>query len=459
MGASAPVFTVLVRWWMGLVPDSIAWAQTFALVPLLFAPFVVFIAGRTAGASRAGATAVSCLCALSPMLLVQSARIKQYTWEYALSAVVVGIAAAVRRDGPTLRWSLIGAGVVTFSVAFSFVLVIPSALLYVVFAAAMLPTIRNRDGRPRFRPLVPQLVALTAAAVLAFAWKTAFVPSAPQALLDHWQNEFLGSGDSLDHTARQALLLLRGFWGAFFFRGTTVLLVIPLVGIVWYSWRRWRVAWWLLFAPLVAVAASAAQLYPLGSIVKNRVDAWLIPWIAVLLALTLTEIQRLPAVRRFSQQMPRRVAFAAAAVAGLLLAAAVARSATGYVPTRARLAVAELSQAAQRGEATFVAANDWPVALVFPGPVRFVTDRASETNFSAVLPGPTKSLHADDVARAARELRPACGHTATIVGVAEETLLPVLRQVGCAFTVEHASGTGTGQPHDDVVTVRLDPSG
>ena len=47
MGVGAPGFTIVMRWWMGLAEGSIPWAQTFALVPLLFAPFVVFIAAAS----------------------------------------------------------------------------------------------------------------------------------------------------------------------------------------------------------------------------------------------------------------------------------------------------------------------------------------------------------------------------------------------------------------------------
>ena len=51
MGVSAPGFTILMRWWIGLFPHSIPWAQTFALLPLLLVPFVIFAAARTAGAA------------------------------------------------------------------------------------------------------------------------------------------------------------------------------------------------------------------------------------------------------------------------------------------------------------------------------------------------------------------------------------------------------------------------
>ena len=453
MGASAPGFTILIRWWMGFFPDSIGWAQTFALVPLLFGPFVIFAAARIAGASRAAATVVACLCALSPMLLVESARLKQYTWEYALSALLVTIAAGARRDGPTLRWTIFAACTVVVAVAFSFALLIPSGLVFAVFAVAMLHETRTPEHHFEFRPIAVQAAVLACAGAFVIVWKQALLLDPPRSLLDHWQNEFLGSSGSFGHTARQAVVMARGFWGAFLYRGTTILLLIPVVGVVWYAWRRWRTAWWLLLAPLVAVVLSATQRYPLGSIDKDRVDSWLIPWIAVVVALTLTDVENLASVQRFLLRLPRVVAITAITVLALVLAVAVSRSAKGYVPTRARVAVAALARDADRGDVTYVAANDWPVDLLLPGTITIVTDHDSETDFSVVLDRQPRTLHIDDAVRAASELRPACGHTATIVGVARELLPPILRKVGCGFTVEHATTNGTRQPHDDIVTV------
>jgi hypothetical protein len=457
MGASAPGFTILIRWWMGFHPNSIGWAQTFALVPLLFAPFIIFAGARIAGASRAAATVAACLCALSPMLLVESARLKQYTWEFAFSALFVAIAAGVHRDGPTLRWTIFAACSVVIAVPFSFALVIPTALMFVVFAVAMLHEARTSERRLELRTIAVQMAVLGCAGAIVIVARQALLFDPPQSLNDHWQNEFLGSTPTLGHTARQAVLMVRGFWGAFLYRGTTILLIVPAVAVVWYAWRHWRTVWWLLLAPLVAVVLSVMQLYPLGSIVEDRVDSWLIPWIAVVVALTLTDIERLPDVRRFVRRIPRGAAIMAVTVLALLLVAAQARSAKGYVPTRARVAVASLARATSRGDVTYVIANDWPVDLLLPGPITIITDHASETDFSVVLDRQPRSLHADNAVLAASELRSACGHTATVVGVAPTSLRRIVQNVGCTFTVEKATTNGTSSPHDDIVTVNFAP--
>jgi hypothetical protein len=455
MGASAPGFSIVMRWWTGLVPGSVAWAQSFALVPLLFAPFVVFAATRTAGASRTAATVVACLSALSPMLLRESARVKQYTWEYALSAVLVAIAAAVHRDGPRMRLTILAACVVVVGVAFSFALLIPTALLSVVFAVALLREARTTEHRFDLRAIAARLAVLGSAAVVVLAWARAFLLDPPRPLLDHWQNTFLGSGGSLSHTARQAVVMLRGFWGAFIYRGSSVAVVIPVVAVAWFAWRRWRTEWWLLLAVPLAIALSATHRYPLGSIVLARVDAWLIPWIAVIVAITLTDFAALPVVHRVVGRVPMRARIVAVGVVAILLCAGVARDAKGYVPMRAQVAVGMLTRAADAAMLTYVAEDDWPVDLLLPGRIRIVTDHNSETNFSVVLDGQPRTLHFRDIQLAAGELRDACGHSATIVGVSRAALRPILRSVGCPLAAEHSTTNGTPLAHDDIVTVTL----
>jgi hypothetical protein len=211
----------------------------------------------------------------------------------------------------------------------------------------------------------------------------------------------------------------------------------------------------LLLAPIVAVALSAMQRYPLGSIVKNRVDAWLIPWVAVLLALALTDITNRAPLRRVARQFPRGLSIAIVAVAAVLYIAGDIHSATGYVPTRAHVAIAALTRASQHGNVTYIVANDWPVDLVLPGRITIVTDHNSETDFSVVPPPPYRTLHDDNATQAASELRPACGHTVTVVGITAESLRSILQHVGCPFTIQAATTNGTRQPHDDIVTVNM----
>jgi hypothetical protein len=457
MGVGATGFTIVMRWWMGVTGNSIPWAQSLAIVPFVIAPFVIFLAARITGASRAAATFIACLCALSPMLVMESARVKQYTWEYAFSAVLLAVAAAVRRDGPQVLWVIAGSCSVVVAVLFSFVMLFPAVLLALVFAVALVHEARAGDARFDLRPIAARLAILGGAGLIVLAWTGALLPNPPDRLQDHWRIGFLGSGSSLEHTGRQIVLLTRGFWSAFVLRGSTPLLVVPVALLAWFAWRHWRDAWWLLLAPVLAIVLSVSRRYPLGSIVQSRVDAWLIPWIAVMLALGLTDLVRLPAARRIVQKVPRAVWFVALGLVVLVLGAGVARDAEGYPTTDARAAVGAVVGAARAGEPAYVVKNDWPVDLLLPGRIRIVEDRTSESQFSVVPGHGIKSLDVDDPKLAARQLRSACGATATIAGVTTETLRDILPMVGCRSRTVRFATSGTGLPHDNVLTVRFAP--
>jgi len=454
MGVGAPGFTVVMRWWLGLTNSSIPWAQSFALVPLLFTPFVIFVAARIAGASRAAATLVACLCALSPMLITESARVKQYTWEYAFSAVLLAIAAVVRRDGITMRWTILAACSCVVAVLFSFAMLMPTALLSLVLTVALVHEARAGEHRFDLRRIAAPLAVLAGAGLVVALWAAALLPAdPPPALRAHWRIGFLGSEGSLTYTARQSVLLARGFWNAFVFRGSTAVLLVPVAILLWFAVRRWRTAWWLLTAPLLAIALSALEVYPLGSIVQARVDAWLIPWIAVTLALAVTDLFRVPRVRAALERVPQPARIAGLGVVLVLLSVGVTMDAKGYPRTRAERAVAALVRSERAGERTFLAWNDWPVELLLPGPIRIVDDRDSDSQFSVVRDRQPRTLHAEDRDLAARELRTACGHTATIVGVTKESLAAILPSVRCRSQIVGATTNDTGLPHDDVITV------
>ena len=382
---------------------------------------------------------------------------KQYTSEYVLSAVMVTIAAAVRRDGPTTRWTVLAACVTVVAVVFAGSMLIPSALLFIVMAVALLAEARAGDGALDLRTTWPRLAILGGAGVIVLAWAQAYLLHPSGALARYWRvrDGFLGSSGSLSHTARQAVALVRGFWAGFVFGGGTVLVIIPVVALAWFAWRRWRTSWWLLLAPVAAVALSAARRYPMGTIGKARIEAWLMPWIAVLVALTLAELARVlgtrPAVERVSITT-RRVTVG---VLALLLAAAALVGTTGYVPTRARRAAAAIAAARRTGRPAFITQNDYPVELLFPGPLRIVTDRRTAQGFSVVLSGQPRGLPNHDARRAAISLRSVCGQTATIVGLPRSMFQRVLRQVGCPVVSQRFTRNGTAQPYDDVGTVVL----
>lgn len=453
VGVSAPGFTFVVRWWMGLRPGSMAWAQSFALLGLVASTLAVFVAARVAGAARWAATTAACLTALNPMLLAESTRVKQYTWEFAFSAAIVAVAAAIRRDGPTVRWTVSAGALVVVATIFSGSMMIPGAMMFLIVVVGLWTAVHRADDPLSVGAALVRVALLTLAGAIVLAWAAVYLLDPPAALAAWWRERdgFLGSG-SVSHTARQAFDMLRGFMSHFVFGGGTPLLIVPLAALAWSAWRRWRTDWWLLMAAVFAIVLSAAQRYPLGTIGKGRVDAWLMPWVAVLLALSLTEIAAVPRVRGLIRRTSDPVKIAAVGLVPLAFAA-VAWERTEHYPTvRARDAVAALARVKGRGP-TYVVNGDFSVALLVPTPIRIVDDEHSATGWSVVFPGGPRVLHISNPKRAARELRAACGKTAVIAGANAQTLERVLPRVGCRVRQKRTQSYGTADPHDDTVVV------
>ena len=379
---SAPGFTVLVRWWVGLHSGSISWAQWFGVFGLVASPIVVFFAARTAGAARWAATTTACLTALAPMLLTESARVKPYTLEFALSAAMVGIAAAIRRDGPAMRWT-VAAGVLVLAAAlFSGALLLSGVVLYAIMVLSVSSAVRQRSQPLSVSEAARRLSVPAVTSVLVVAWSAAFLlhPSAPLSATWRGYGGFLGSTGSPGHTVRQAISIGRGFFGAFIAGGATPLIIIPVLALAWFVACRWRTAWWLFLAPALAVILSVTQLYPLGPLGKARIEAWMMPWIAVLVALTFTELGSLPSVRSLVARVPRMLGAAAVAVLALALVAGAAKATVVYPATRAREALRTIAAYKNNGFA-YVANHDFPIELVAPGPIRVVKNARSTTNY------------------------------------------------------------------------------
>ena len=456
MGVSAPGFTVLARWWIGLRPGSIAWAQSLALVGLVASPVVVYFAARVAGAARWAATTMACLTAVNPMLLSESARFKQYTWEFAASALMVGLAAAVRRDGPTVRWTLAAGALVVVATVYSGSMLLPGAVLFLIIMIALW----RRSGREHEalppRAAVARAAILGGAGALVLAWAAIFLLHPPAPLTEFWRvrDGFLGSSGSITHTAKQAVSMLRGFMGEFVFGGATPLLVIPVGALAWFAWRKWRSTWWLLAAPVVAIVLSAARRYPLGTVGNGRIEAWLMPWVAVLFALTLTEIGSRREARALVARIPHVVRTTVIAVVAVAVAG-VAWHSTGHYPTTHARQALQTVENAGGNPARYVVDADFPVGLIAPGPIRILESSHTTTGFTIAYPGRLRVLHVNSHAVAARELRIACGRTAAIAGTDLKHLAKVLPLVGCPVLHTREVSYGGAQVVDSTVVIRF----
>lgn len=458
MGVSAPGFTFVVRWWLGLVPDSVPWAQSFALLGFVLSPVIIFVAARTATATRWAATTMACLTALSPILLAESARVKQYTWEYAFSAAMVAVAAAVRRDGPTARWTLTAAGLAVVAGIFSGSMLIPGALLFLILAVGIWAEVRRDIDPLPLRTALIRVAWLTVAGAILLVWAAIYLLHPPAALANWWRvrDGFLGSSGSITHTARQAYSMLHTIMAALIFGGGTPLMVFPLAALAWFIWRRWRTVWWLLMAPVFAIVLSASQHYPLGARGVSRIEAWLLPWAAVLLALTFTELGAVPHVRRFVAQLSNPMKTVAVALVAFALVAAAWTKTHHYPTVRARAALDTLTVVKGRGLA-YVADEDFPVDLLVTTPIRVVDDNVSTTGWTVELRDGPRVLHLADVALAARELRPACDSTAAIAGASTVDLRKVLPLVGCPVLQERVKAPSAAGTWDGTIILTFGP--
>lgn len=455
----APGFTVLARWWIGVGGGRTAWTQTLALVPYLAVAPVVYWAGLRTCRSRGSAVVVACAAVLAPVLITESARVKQYTLECLLSAVMVGLAAGAAHLRPSLRRTVAAAVVVVVGVALSGALVLPGGVLLVVLGVQEIRT-QGPDAAGRGT----RLLILGASVAAVFAWVLLVLSRVSYGYNATWRayGAFVGTPGTVTGTARQLVTMTRGFVGGFVPGGSaasvgSVLEVVLLLGLAVYTVRRWRAVWWLLLAPGAAIVASAAQRYPLGPIGFGRVDSWLLPWIAALAAQALTDSRRMLG-RRVAPARLRAVAVPVLVGTFVLAAVAAAVAVTPYPPTRigAALEVLESPPAHTRA---YVVQEDMPVLLALPGPGRLVRTSAREAlNSTRFIPARgvrVLSLRPEGRRQSAAELGISCGGTVVVVGASDQLLLPVERRLPCPVVRRERRTEGTNEHWDDIVTLHL----
>lgn len=196
----------------------------------------------------------------------------------------------------------------------------------------------------------------------------------------------------------------------------------------------------------------------LGTIGMARIEAWLMPWVSVFLALTLAEIARVAEGRGLLANVSVPFRNAVVGVLAVALAIGAVRCTTHYPTTRARSAFATLARTERSGVAYIVDGN-FPVDLGAPGPIRVVEDHHSTTGFDVVPSRPVHVLHLDNVVRAAGELRLACSGTAAIAGANARSIAAVLARVGCPVLQEQVNSRGTPSTFDDTVVLSFGPRG
>jgi hypothetical protein len=243
----------------------------------------------------------------APLLIFYAAEVKQYSSDVAISLVLLLVALELRERErsetsarmPTTRIGA-AAGIGVVSVWFSQ----PAVLVVVALAGALaIGALASRGARLR-SPLVWILGAWMLSALAAtFVSVRLLTPDAHDFMRAFWNDGFwplsLRHPSSLAWPIVQIALLIGSQLGIPTSIGLACTL-LAVAGIV-ATWKdEWRTSLILVMPLLVALGASAAQLYPFA----GRLALFLIPSLLLLAAIGVTEIAALVPVKRGSAFVP-----------------------------------------------------------------------------------------------------------------------------------------------------------
>lgn len=284
LGVTAPGFELFVRLWLG-VSRSTAWAQLPVLAASVAAVVGVYVLARRLGCAPAGALVAGGILALSPVSVLYSTRLKQYSFEAAAAVAIVALALWADRGPSPRRW----AALMLVAVAAGLF----SAPLLSIGGLA-LAWVGWREWRSAGAPAIWTMAGIGAFVAVAAAEARLVLAEVPPSLRRLWEANYVdlsGPGPALRSTTR----ILEDFMaGAVYRHGRlgVVLLAAVVVGAI--AFRR-QVAVLLLGPLAAAVALSAAHRAPLGG---GRVDEYLYPGVAVAAAMAVQKLLDLPVVRR-----------------------------------------------------------------------------------------------------------------------------------------------------------------
>ena len=365
---TAPGFTALLKGCLGLAGFSEANAQLLPFVFGIVTPAVAYIAFLTLGLRRLGAGTGALLLVVSPILITESTRVKQYTLDSLCSLVLLVLSIRLLDDVRSRRrwWALAITGVAAL------VLSSPSC----VFLASGLGVGLLRLRRESRSSLTVACAPILVAAASTVTWWSLVLRSANnETLRRFWQGYFFtfveGPAKGFLRTGRmtqdffQSATPLPPYLGA--------LLVVIAFAIVL---RRRRFVGLLLTTPVaIAVFLAAIQYAPLGT---GRTDIYLYPALALVVGLAVEDI---PA--RASWQR----AIVVLALSGWLLVGAAfgdIRKSYGYPEEDVRPLVAKAESIVPPSEALLIYHDtNFAFALYTTWPIRFVPTDTQPMGFQA----------------------------------------------------------------------------
>ena len=310
MWLAAPGFYFLERSFMDLHPQSTWWAQLPELAAGIASIPAMYFLARHFGFRRVVGLALACAVSVSPVCVVYSTRVKEYSTVFLVSVAVLWTAETARRQPDRSRLAVLSAlSVAAFLVSASLGPVIAG-----VWIASGIRVLRN-DGPRRDVTISAGVTAALCGVVAA-----TFYRDVSPALTRFWDGSYITLGSDFFTTARASLSSLYAnllhFTGVAPAGQLVVLVVVLALSIVGATRNAAMLG--PACAALVALCLSVAQKAPLGT---GRTDEYLYP---VLLLLLASGAVRLWAAAR-SRLHPAhlRAVGTVVAVASLVLAGAV----------------------------------------------------------------------------------------------------------------------------------------
>jgi hypothetical protein len=277
---TAPLFSIATDLWLKAVGLTSLRAQMLAFVAGVVAPALLYLVARSMRLSRAAALVAGALLVFAPLHVSYSSRVKEYTLD-ALLTVAILFVAWRGLEAPTRRRFMI---VTATAVAASIASLTVAPVVAGAFAALDLQALRRRSLRR---------VALAATATYAAAagvWYVAVIrPASNVPLRNYWQRQdgFWTDDHLRLHTELHGALshIARGFSAL---PPTLTIVLLGFATVVAFT-RSIERALLLVVPCAIALVLSAARIAPVG----GRVDIYLYPTFALLLAFALDPLLRL----------------------------------------------------------------------------------------------------------------------------------------------------------------------
>jgi hypothetical protein len=293
IGVTTPGFELFLRAWLS-VSRAGWWAQVPALVASTLTVIAVYVLVRRIGCGRVAALAAGGVLALSPVSVLFATRVKPYSFDALSTVVVIATALALsRHPNSWRRWALLL--LVSLGAGFFSASTLPVSVAAMAWSALLTLGQCWRDRRARCLAVAVPAVFLALVSVYA----SVVLASVPESLHESWRTNFIFAS-SFDELARTTMGVLDAFVAGILYRhgptGPMVLLAL-VVGALWY---RPRVASLVVAPVLVAVGLAFAQRVPFGG---GRIDLYLYPCVALLVALSVQKVLDLAAGRIVSARL------------------------------------------------------------------------------------------------------------------------------------------------------------